>query len=64
MRNTGTIFANVLNKDRIRAVVGDLHRLGVTNAAVCSYDGKDLPKASIIFVVFGRFVICCVLCSA
>ena len=44
MRNTGTLFANDANKDRCKAVVGNLHRLGVTNTVVCSHDGRQIKK--------------------
>merc|ERR1739844_648795 len=44
MKNTGVIFANDANKDRCKAVVGNLHRLGITNTVVCSHDGRTLPK--------------------
>nr|SVE74219.1 EOG090X07AW [Daphnia barbata] len=46
MKNTGMLFANDPNPDRAKAVVGNLHRLGVTNAVVMTYDGKVLPKMS------------------
>nr|SVE81353.1 EOG090X07AW [Daphnia magna] len=46
MKNTGMLFANDANPDRAKAVVGNLHRLGVTNAVVMTYDGKVLPKMS------------------
>nr|CAG4637053.1 EOG090X07AW [Ceriodaphnia reticulata]SVE72972.1 EOG090X07AW [Ceriodaphnia reticulata] len=46
MKNTGMLFANDANPDRARAIVGNLHRLGVTNAVVMTYDGKILPKMS------------------
>lgn len=43
MKNTGMILANDANKDRCRAIVGNLHRLGVTNSIVCSNDGRKIP---------------------
>merc|ERR1719447_533247 len=44
MKNTGMILANDANQARCKAVVGNLHRLGVTNTVVCSHDGRKLPK--------------------
>jgi len=44
MRNTGLLYANDANRARAKAVVGNLHRLGVTNTVVCSYDGRKLDK--------------------
>merc|ERR1719266_627068 len=44
LKNTGMILANDANRDRCKAVVGNLHRLGVTNTVVCSHDGRKLPK--------------------
>jgi len=44
MKNTGMLFANDANPDRAKAIVGNLHRLGVSNCAVMSYDGRALPK--------------------
>ncbi|XP_077455190.1 28S rRNA (cytosine(4447)-C(5))-methyltransferase isoform X2 [Stigmatopora argus] len=44
MRNTGVIVANDANADRLRSVVGNIHRLGVTNTMVCNYDGRQFPK--------------------
>ena len=46
MRNTGMLFANDANPDRAKAVVGNLHRLGVTNCVVSNYDGRLFPKVS------------------
>jgi len=43
MKNTGLLFANDANKARCKAIVGNMHRLGVTNAVVSSYDGRKLP---------------------
>uniref|UniRef100_A0A8D3BVW3 SAM-dependent MTase RsmB/NOP-type domain-containing protein n=1 Tax=Scophthalmus maximus TaxID=52904 RepID=A0A8D3BVW3_SCOMX len=44
MRNTGVIVANDANADRLKSVVGNIHRLGVTNTVVCNYDGRQFPK--------------------
>ena len=45
MRNTGMIFANEVNPLRLKSVQGNLQRMGVTNAVVSCYDGRELPKA-------------------
>ncbi len=44
MRNTGTLVANDMKKNRHKATVANLHRLGVHNAVCCCYDGRTLPK--------------------
>ncbi|KAF3692062.1 putative 28S rRNA (cytosine-C(5))-methyltransferase [Channa argus] len=44
MRNTGVIMANDANAERLKSVVGNIHRLGVTNTVVCNYDGRQFPK--------------------
>nr|XP_046255124.1 probable 28S rRNA (cytosine(4447)-C(5))-methyltransferase isoform X2 [Scatophagus argus] len=44
MRNTGLIVANDANAERLKSVVGNIHRLGVTNTVVCNYDGRQFPK--------------------
>uniref|UniRef100_G3MPH8 SAM-dependent MTase RsmB/NOP-type domain-containing protein n=1 Tax=Amblyomma maculatum TaxID=34609 RepID=G3MPH8_AMBMU len=46
MKNTGVLFANELHKERCKAIVGNLHRLGVNNTVVCSYDGRKFPEVS------------------
>ncbi|XP_067006175.2 uncharacterized protein [Anabrus simplex] len=43
MKNTGVLFANDINKDRCKAIIGNFHRLGIVNAVVCSYDGRKFP---------------------
>ena len=42
MKNTGIVIANDLRPDRQKATIGNLHRLGVTNAIVCYQDGRQL----------------------
>jgi len=44
MKNTGMILANDANRDRCKAVVGNCHRLGITNTVMCCHDGRTLPK--------------------
>ena len=44
MKNTGLLMANDVSKDRTKAVVGNLHRLGVQNTIVCSYDGRKFTQ--------------------
>ncbi|CAG2114125.1 unnamed protein product, partial [Medioppia subpectinata] len=59
MKNTGIVFANEANKDRCKALVANLHRLGVVNAVVSNYDGRAYPK---IMTGFDR-VLCDAPCS-
>ncbi|XP_076756380.1 28S rRNA (cytosine(4447)-C(5))-methyltransferase [Xylocopa sonorina] len=44
MKNTGVLFSNDVNEERIKAVVGNFHRLGIVNSVVCTYDGRKLPS--------------------
>lgn len=44
MRNTGSVFANDSNKDRAKALIGNIHRLGVKNTIVCNYSALEFPK--------------------
>ncbi|XP_056640754.1 probable 28S rRNA (cytosine(4447)-C(5))-methyltransferase [Diorhabda sublineata] len=43
MKNTGVLFANDINKDRIKAVVGNFHRMGVVNSVITCLDGRQYP---------------------
>jgi len=42
MRNTGTVFANDLRKDRCKALVANIHRMGLNNVVVTNVDGRKL----------------------
>ena len=44
MRNTGCIFANDSNKARAKALIGNIHRLGVKNTVVCNYSALEFPR--------------------
>ncbi|KAH9900186.1 NOL1/NOP2/sun family putative RNA met [Xylariomycetidae sp. FL2044] len=44
MKNTGSIFANELNKSRAKALIGNVHRLGARNVVVCAYDAREFPR--------------------
>lgn len=44
MRNTGMIVCNDINRDRVKALVGNFHRMGITNAVITSHDGRAFPK--------------------
>lgn len=59
MKNTGLLMANDAKKDRCKAIVGNLHRLGVHNSIVCNYDGRKFPT---IMSGFDR-VLCDAPCS-
>jgi len=42
MRNTGVILANDLKRERQKATVANMHRLGVKNVVVCAHDGRKM----------------------
>lgn len=44
MRNSGILMANEINKERLKSLTANLQRMGATNAVVCNYDGRELPK--------------------
>ena len=44
MKNTGILYANDAKRDRTKSLVGNLHRLGISNVLVCNYDGREFPK--------------------
>ncbi len=44
LKNTGVLFANDCNKARVKGVVGNFHRLGITNSVITCYDGRNFPQ--------------------
>uniref|UniRef100_A0A0K0DCJ3 SAM_MT_RSMB_NOP domain-containing protein n=1 Tax=Angiostrongylus cantonensis TaxID=6313 RepID=A0A0K0DCJ3_ANGCA len=44
MKNSGVLFANDANMARCRAVIGNLHRLGVNNAIVSNLNAEEYAK--------------------
>jgi 25S rRNA (cytosine2870-C5)-methyltransferase len=39
MKNSGVLFCNEYNKERLSSLVGNLHRMGITNSVVLNLDG-------------------------
>ncbi|KAL8663168.1 MAG: hypothetical protein Q9202_004100 [Teloschistes flavicans] len=44
MKNTGILFANDSNKQRAKALIGNVHRLGAKNTVISSHDARSFPK--------------------
>lgn len=44
MKNTGLIMSNDIKTERLKAVVGNIHRLGINNTVVCNYDGRTFAQ--------------------
>lgn len=44
LKNTGCVFANDANKNRLKSLSANIYRMGVTNAVVCNYDGRKFPE--------------------
>ena len=42
------LFANDANKERAKAIIGNIHRMGITNTVVSEYDGREFPQVRII----------------
>jgi len=43
------LFANDANKDRSKAIVGNVHRMGITNTVISDHDGRNFPTVSLKF---------------
>jgi len=44
MRNSGILVANDANKDRVKAIIANIHRLGLTNTIVTNLDGRHFSE--------------------
>lgn len=44
MKNTGVLFSNDLNRERIHAIVGNFHRMGIVNSVVTNINGIEFKK--------------------
>ncbi|XP_058459778.1 probable 28S rRNA (cytosine-C(5))-methyltransferase isoform X2 [Malaya genurostris] len=44
MKNTGVLFSNDVNKERLQAVVGNFHRLGIQNSIITNLDGTKYAQ--------------------
>ena len=43
MKNKGLLVANDFKRPRIKSLVANVHRMGMTNTVVSNYDGRELP---------------------
>ncbi|KAL9001937.1 MAG: hypothetical protein Q9188_005109 [Gyalolechia gomerana] len=43
MKNTGVLFANDPSRPRAKALIGNIHRLGVRNTIISSHDARSFP---------------------
>ena len=55
MRNTGMLFANDASKERTKSIIGNIHRMGITNTVVSDYDGRHFPEVSYMWFFWGFF---------
>lgn len=46
MKNTGMIVSNDIHIARVKALVGNFHRMGITNSLITSMDGRVFAKVS------------------
>lgn len=42
MHNSGIIFANEINRNRINSLKSNIYRMGVSNTIICNFEGVDL----------------------
>jgi hypothetical protein len=55
MKNTGSLFANDANEERVKAIVGNFHRLGIINSVITCVDGRKFPSVSILLLLLLSF---------
>jgi ribosomal RNA methyltransferase Nop2 len=62
MRNSGILVANDANKERARAIIANIHRLGLTNTVVTNLDGRHFSEVDIYYEfskeMFDVFFVC------
>ena len=46
------LFANDANKERAKAIVGNIHRMGITNTVVSEYDGRTFPQVRMLSYLY------------
>eukprot|EP01084_Bolivina_argentea_P010698 19942_1 len=44
LRDTGVVVANDLNHERLKAVYGNVHRMGLKNVVIVNMDGRELSQ--------------------
>ncbi|OMH82626.1 25S rRNA (cytosine-C(5))-methyltransferase nop2 [Zancudomyces culisetae] len=44
LQNTGLVVANDASKSRLKSLVANIHRLGITNTIVTNLDGRELKR--------------------
>lgn len=49
-KNTKVLIANDINKNRVKAVVGNFHRMGIANSVVTTDDGRHILQVSNIYL--------------
>jgi len=49
MRNSGVIVANDVHKERQKATIFNLERMGVKNCITINFDGKKLTQFNMLF---------------
>lgn len=47
MKNTGMIVSNDVHAARVKALVGNFHRMGITNSLITNMDGRMFAKVGV-----------------